>query len=117
MDNNLIDDKGILKISFSEILFFLFAGSLLFVKGMGFYEGQWPFDCMVVVAFLSYALLLVFRQHTLPEIVLSTVLTVIGIVIYYNSGELGALFHLTFIVGMFGIKGFKVWKGAYYTII
>lgn len=114
MDNNLIDDKGILKISFSEILFFLFAGSLLFVKGMGFYEGQWPFDCMVVVAYLSYTLLLVFRQHTLPEIGLSILLTVVGIVIYYNSGELGALFHLTFIVGMFGIGSFKVWKGAYY---
>lgn len=66
---------------------------------------------------LSYALLFVFRQHTLAEIVLSIVLTVIGIVIYYTSGEFGALFHLTFIVGMFGIKGFKVWKGAYYTII
>lgn len=72
---------------------------------MGFYEGQCSFDCIVVVEFLSYALLLILRQHTLPEIVLSIVLTVIGIVIYYTSGEWGALFH---IVDMFGIKGFKV---------
>lgn len=114
MDSNLSEDKGILTVSFTEVLFFLFAGSLLFVKGMGFYEGQWPFDCMVVVAYISYTLLLVLRKHTIPELLVSIILTILGLVIYRTSGELGALFHLTFIAGMLGIGSKNVFKGAYY---
>lgn len=114
MNNNINNDNEMLKISFSEILFYLFAGSLLFVKGMGFYEGQWPFDIMVIVAYLAYGIRILVSRHSISELFVTIIFTMTGIVIYRTSGELGALFHLTFIVGMFGMDSKRVLKGAYY---
>lgn len=102
------------KVTVSELLFYIFAGSLLFAKGMGFYEGQWPFDILVIVAYSAFAIRVVVTRQNIYALIVTMVATILGIVIYHNSGEMGALFHLTFLVGMFGISERRIWKGAYY---
>lgn len=102
------------KVTISELLFYIFAGSLLLAKGMGFYEGQWPFDILVIVAYVAFAIRLVITRQNIYTLIVTLGATFLGTIIYHNSGEMGALFHLTFLVGMFGISERRIWKGAYY---
>ena len=102
------------KVKVSELLFYIFAGSLLFAKGMGFYEGQWPFDLLVIVAYVAFTIRVLVTRQNIYTLLVTLIATFLGIIIYHNSGEMGALFHLTFLVGMIGISDRRIWKGAYY---
>ena len=100
------------KISYSEAAFIVFFAAMSFAKGMGLYEGQWPFELLLIIGCSAFTVNFLIREHTITELVISLVLIMIGIATYRASGEMGALLNIMIIVEMNGISVRKVGKLA-----
>ncbi len=102
------------EMSLCNLFFMIFFIALFFAKGMGFYEGQWPYDILVVIAYISLSIKILLSKYNLKELVVTILGMILGIVTWWNSGEIGGLLNLSLIVGMIGVNKFKIWENAYF---
>ena len=87
-------------VSVGEILYWLFFGSLLFAKGIGFYDGQAVFKLVLVFACLCLLAKLTIEKYTVPEMLrMAAVIGLTGFT-YVVSGEKGLLLYGLMMVGM-----------------
>ncbi|MBD5456717.1 MAG: hypothetical protein HDR23_09700 [Lachnospiraceae bacterium] len=97
-------------VKWSELCFYIFFVSLLFAKGIGLYDGQTPFKLFLLVALCGWALKLIFTEYTWSEAALCVFLVLLGIAIYLNTHEKGALFCILLVCGMKGMEVKKVFQ-------
>lgn len=83
-----------------EILYWLFFGSLLFAKGVGFYDGQLVFKLVLIFALSCLALKLAIESYTLTEILGMTFIIALTGMTYVISGEKGMLLNGLMMIGM-----------------
>lgn len=93
-----------IRVTLSELFFYLFFVSLLFAKGIGLYDGQTWFKVFLLIALAGWALKQLFTEYTGKEMLLVLGLTLLGGAIYLNTREKGALLCLLLICGMKGIS-------------
>jgi len=87
-------------ISVGEILYWLFFASLLFVKGIGAYDGQAIFKLALVISILCIGFKLCIEQYTAAEIICITVIIIVTGTTYFISGEKGMLLYGLMVIGM-----------------
>lgn len=93
-------NAGRVTVSAGEILYWLFFGSLLTVKGIGLYDGQAVFKLILIFAAGCLLLKVAIETYTVPE-----VLRMIGVIglsgaVYLTSGEKGLLLYGMMMAGM-----------------
>lgn len=101
-------------MNLNSLFFMIFFISIFFAKGMGFYEGQWPYDILVVIAYVALSIKILFSKYNIKELLLTFFAAVLGIITWKNSGEIGGLLNLSLIVGMIGLHKNIIWKNAFF---
>lgn len=97
-------------VKLSEICFYIFFVSLLFAKGIGLYDGQRLFKIFLVIALCGWAAKQFFTEYSLSGLVLCASLVLLGMMIYLNTHEKGALFCILLVCGMKGMDVKKVFR-------
>ena len=95
-------DKKNTRIEFSieEIIYYLFFAVMLTAKGLGLYDGQWPYTLSLVIGAVLIVCKLTISDMTLMERLWTLLLLFMGATIFACSGEKGALIYIPMIVGM-----------------
>lgn len=99
-------------IKYSEILFYLFFGLLLFAKGVGLYDGQAVFKLVLIMSGMCFALKLCLEKYNWKQLIIIPGILFLGGVTYLLSGEKGLLLNCMILVGMHNIDSRKVFKVA-----
>ncbi len=97
-------------ISYKELAFLLFYALMLFVKGMGLTDGQWPYELSLILGAVLVVCKLLLTDHTLPEWIAVLLLGALGVVIFFQSGERGALINIAVVIGMKDVSVKRVLK-------
>lgn len=100
-----------IEISLSELFFYAFFSVLLFAKGIGLYDGQRGFQIALVIACGSIAgKALLTEYNGIKELIIYLIFVIMGAVIYYVSGDKGALIIALLILGLKGIDLKRLFK-------
>lgn len=89
-----------IEISLGELLYYGFFGALFAAKGVGLETSQWPFKVCVVIAAVCFLGKLCVTKHTVKQWLIMGLFVLLGVLIYFNSGELAALTAVLVIIGM-----------------
>lgn len=100
--------------SLNDIFFDLFYSIMLIMKGMGFYEGQWLFDAILVLASLFFSFHILMTRYNFRSLFFSVTLIVLGIITIFYSNEYGAMLNIMVLVGMNGISSKRIINLATY---
>lgn len=87
-------------LNLAEAVYYIYFFIMAFAKGMGLYDGMWPYTLALALGALLILCKLALTEHTLAEWIVILGLTGLGILIWYNSGEKGALIYITMIIAM-----------------
>lgn len=96
----MIEKNNIQRFTIAEIFYYGYFTLILSVKGMGFYEGQWPFDVAIVIAGFLLVIKLFLTENSLIEWIIITLLISISIIIFIHSNQMGIFMIIGTIVGM-----------------
>lgn len=107
-----IRTQNVVTIKYSEILFYLFFGFLLFAKGIGLYDGQPVFKAILVIATLCLIGKICLEKYNIKQIIFIGGLFLLGGLTYILSGEKGLLLNCMLIIGMHNMKSKRVYKVA-----
>jgi len=89
-----------IKLQLSEILFFLYFALMLFAKGMGLYQGQWPYTLALGISAILIIAKILATDHTVLELGIIVLLLALGIAVYLSSGDYGAIILIATVIGM-----------------
>lgn len=99
-------------IKYSEVLFALFFGLLLFAKGVGLYDGQTAFKLILVLAGLCLVGKMSLEKYNIRQFLLIIGILLLGGSTYFLTGEKGLLLNCMLLVGMHHMSGKKAYKIA-----
>ena len=103
-----MESTGRIETGLGEILYLFFFGSLLFAKGVGFYDGQLIFKLVLIFALGCLALKLAIEGYTLTEILGMTFIIALTGMTYVISGEKGMLLNGLMMIGMKNVSRKRV---------
>lgn len=92
--------KNVLILNVAEIAYYLYFAVMVFAKGIGLYDGMWPYTAALFLGAVFIILKLALTEHTLAEWIFVLGMLGLGMLIYHNSGEKGVLIYITMIVAM-----------------
>ena len=81
-------------IKYTELCYYLFFSILFFAKGIGLYDGQMSFKVCLVLAAVPVAVKLLMTDYDRRQLLVSLALLLLGVIVYYRSGEKSALVFL-----------------------
>ena len=93
-------NKNVLILNIAEIVYYFYFFIMAFAKGMGLYDGMWPYTAALLLGALLIVCKLVLTEHTLAEWLFVLGMLALGILVWHNSGEKGALIYIAMIVAM-----------------
>ncbi len=93
-------NKNVLILNIAEIVYYFYFFIMAFAKGMGLYDGMWPYTAALLLGALLIVCKLVLTEHTLAEWLFALGMLALGILVWHNSGEKGALIYISMIVAM-----------------
>lgn len=99
-----------IEFSIEEIVYYLFFAVMLTAKGLGLYDGQWPYTLSLMLGAGFIFLKLILSDMTVMERLWTLLLILLGIIITLCSGEKGALIYIALIVGMKNIDIRRIFK-------
>ena len=112
--------EGLIKkesIPLGEILYGLSIASLLFVKGLGFYDGQKIFTCFALLSLFFGTCKLLVTKYSWRDLAFIAGMIAISLMIYKHSRERGILFYTWMIIGLKNVKlesimrwGLEIWS-------
>ena len=103
-------------VQFSEALYLVFWGLMLFAKGIGLYDGQTLYKIFLVAAFLCIAAKMCITEYSLKEWGVIMILIVWSAVVYRVSGEKGVLICVVTVAAMKNVsvkRAFQVGLGVW----
>lgn len=99
-----------IKVSISELCYYMFFCILFLAKGIGLYDGQTIFKICLVLAACFVLVKIFMTGYHVAEIAVIAALLVLGVVIYKNSGEKSALIFLTMMIAFKNISFDRIMK-------
>lgn len=99
-----------IKFSVSELCYYAFFSILFFAKAIGLYDGQAVFKLCLILAAGFVFVKLIFTSYDIKELVVCVILTLLGLIIYRNSGEKSALIFLIMMIGFKNIDFERIMK-------
>lgn len=94
------EKKDVLILNIAEIAYYLYFAIMLFAKGVGLYDGMWPYAVSLILGAVFFIITLTLTKYTLAEWLFVLGLLGSGMLILYNSGEKGALIYIMMIVAI-----------------
>lgn len=98
------------KISLQEIFYLLFFGLLLFAKGIGLYDGQSSFKIFLIMALLCWMIKMCLVRLTIKEAFVTTLLIIVGLLVYHFSGDKAALVSVLVVAGIKDVSVKRVFQ-------
>lgn len=92
------------QFTIAELSYLLFIAVMTLAKGFGLYDGMALYKISLMAGAAFFALKLCLTEQSVYEWIWTIALLTLGVLIYYNSGETGALIYIAVIVGMKGIN-------------
>ncbi len=92
------------QFTIAELSNLLFIAVMTLAKGFGLYDGMALYKISLLAGAAFFALKLCLTEQSVYEWIWTLALLGLGVLIYYNSGETGALIYIAVIVGMKGIE-------------
>lgn len=89
-----------LVLNVAEIVYYLYFLIMAFAKGMGLYDGMWPYTAALFMGGLLILCKLALTEHTLAEWIVVLGLLGLGVLVWHNSGEKGALIYIAMMITM-----------------
>lgn len=86
--------------SMAEIIYLLYFSVMTLAKGFGLYDGMWPYTLSLFAGAILIITKLVLTEHTIAEWFYILSLITLGVIIFYNSSQTGALIYITMIIGL-----------------
>ena len=84
----------------AELVYFLYFSVMTVAKGLGLYDGMWPYTLSLCAGAVLILTKLLLTKHTLAEWMYVLGLLTLGIIIWRNSGQTGVLIYITMIIGL-----------------
>lgn len=110
------------KCKFSELCFLIYWSIMLFVKAMGWYDGQNVYKVFLVIAIVFWAVKMVTTQYSLCEYALIIFLVGFSGLIYFVSREKGAAMCIMLLLGVKDVDikrmlkvGIWVWGATFFS--
>ena len=101
------------EFTISELVYYAYFALMLFVKGVGLYEGQWPYTLSLLLGAVLIIVKLLVTEHTITEWIFIVLMSTLAITIYFHSHKLGILIITATIIGMKGVSVKRVmWIGT-----
>lgn len=94
---------GKVNITIGELFYYLFWILMLFVKGVGWYDGMPVYKICFIIAIFCIGIKICYTEHTVAEWIFITLLSGLGLIAYLNSREKGILLAIMMIIGIKGI--------------
>lgn len=112
------------RISTGEILYWLFFGTLLLAKGLGFYDGQFIFQIALAFATLCLGLKILIEKYTVGEFICMFAVMLVTAMTYALTGEKGLLLYGMMMIGMKYVNvrrlfqmGTVIWGTAFFLTV
>lgn len=109
--------------SIAETVYILYFSVMTLAKGMGLYDGMWPYTLSLCIGAVLIIGKLVLTEHTLAEWFYVLGMLALGIFILHNSDQTGALIYITMIIGLKNVSvkrlfsiGLAIW-GSTFTLL
>lgn len=106
--------------SIAEIVYILYFCIMTLAKGLGLYDGMWPYTLSLCAGALLILTKLILTEHTLAEWFYVLGMLALGILTWRNSGQTGALIYITMIIGLKNIPvkrlfsiGLAIWGSTF----
>ena len=87
-------------LSIAEIVYILYFSIMTLAKGMGLYDGMWPYTLSLYAGAVLIITKLILTEHTLAEWLYVLGMLALGIFVWHNSNQTGALIYITMIIGL-----------------
>lgn len=100
------------KISYAEISYLCYFLVLFGAKAIGLYEGMFLFNLSIVAGVLLFGVKILLTKHTILEYVMIISMSLLSMIVYYNTGEKGLLLYITMMLGMKGVSLSRIFKWA-----
>ncbi|MDD6071491.1 MAG: hypothetical protein PUC12_11885 [Clostridiales bacterium] len=114
------EKKDVLVLNVAEIVYYLYFAIMAFAKGIGLYDGMWPYTVALFLGAVLIILKLMLTEHTIAEWLFVLGLLGLGILVCHNSGEKGVLIYIAMIVAMKNVPikrlfavGLAIWGGTF----
>lgn len=112
------------KMTLGEFFYCLYFAILLIAKGIGLIEGQTLFSVAILLACGCFAVKMVLTKYTVKELAVVSVLGLLFLVAFLQSGEKGILFTGMTILGIKDVDmkkvfklGFGIWCCTFFGIV
>lgn len=106
-------EESKLTIKYSEVLFSLYMGLLLFAKGIGLYDGQNLFKIFLVLGVASVMMKLAIERYSRSQLIWTLLLLITGTLSYLISGEKGLLLNFLMAAGMLHVDEKRIIRFTY----
>lgn len=110
MLNKQAEAKQVMVLNVAEIAYYSYFAIMVFAKGIGLYEGMWPYTAVLLMGGALILVKLALTEHTLAEWLYVLGLLALGVVIWHNSGEMGALIYITMMIGLKNVSMKRVFS-------
>lgn len=104
----------------AEIVYLLYFSVMTLAKGFGLYDGMRPYTMALYAGAVLIVLKLILTEHTVAEWIYVLSMLALGILIYHNSGQTGALIYLSMITAMKNVSvkrlfklGLAIWSSTF----
>lgn len=97
-------------INIAELLYMMYFAVMLIAKGFGLYAGQKPYTIALTMAAVLFVAKIATTEHSVAEILVIILLTVLCAIIYIHSNEIGEFIILATVMGMKQVSVKRVMK-------
>ncbi len=97
----------------SDIIFFVCFALLFGARAVGLYDGQPVYNAILLAGMAFFVLKVITTRHTFLEYCVIGLFMLLGVAVYYFSGEKGLLLYFTMMLGMKSISEEKVIRLGY----
>ena len=84
----------------AEAVYYMYFAVMTLAKGLGLYDGMWPYTAALCIGAVLVIVKLALTEQTLAEWIYTIAMICLGVVIWRNSDQTGALIYITMIVAM-----------------
>ena len=116
---NLIQEKKS-TFNIAEIIYVLYFSVMTLAKGLGLYDGMWPYTLSLYIGAFLVLVKLTLTEYTVAEWLYALSMLGLGIFVLHNSDQTGALIYLSMIVAMKNVSvkrlftvGVSIWTTTF----
>lgn len=97
-------------LTYAEIVYYIYFSVMTLAKGLGLYDGMWPYTLSLYIGFALVILKLIITEHTLGEWLFIVGMMALAVITYKNSGQTGAFIYITMLIAMKGTSVKRIYS-------